>query len=49
MWFRMFDELYPEDEMGHHDIDENEIAKTLLPYTKSLYEICSRVYPNDLY
>ena len=43
--FRMLDELYPEDEMGHHDIDENEIAKTLLPYIKSLHNIYSRIYP----
>jgi hypothetical protein len=32
--FRMLDEFYPEDEMGHHDIDEDGIAKTLLPYIK---------------
>jgi len=45
--YRMLDELYPEDEMGHHDIDENEIAKTLLTYIKSLHEIYSRIYPNN--
>lgn len=44
--YRMLDEFYPEDEMGHHDIDENEIAKTLVPYIKSLLEIYSRLYPN---
>lgn len=43
----MLDELYPEDEMGHHDIAENEIAKTLLPYIKSLHDIYSRIYPNS--
>jgi hypothetical protein len=25
--YGMLDEFYPEDEMGHHDIDENEIVK----------------------
>ena len=44
--YRMFDELYPEDEMGRHNIDENEIAKTLLPYIKSLHQIYSSIYPN---
>ena len=43
----MLDELYPEDEMGHHDIDENEVARTLLPYIKSLHEIYFGIYPND--
>jgi len=38
-----------EDEMGHHDIDEEGIAKTLLPYIKSLHEIYSRIYPNNKY
>lgn len=45
--YRMLDEFYTEDEMGHHDIDENEIAKTLLPYIKSLHEIYLRIYPHD--
>jgi hypothetical protein len=45
--YRMYDEFYPEDEMGHHDIDEDGIAKTLLPYIKSLHEIYSRIYPNN--
>ena len=47
----MHDELYPEvDEFAHHDIDEEGIAKTLLPYIKSLNEIYSRIYPtsNDI-
>jgi hypothetical protein len=26
----MLDEFYPADEMGHHVIDQNGIAKTLL-------------------
>ncbi len=47
--YRMHDEFYPEvDEFGNHEIDENEIAKTLLPYIKSLYEIYSRIYPNNI-
>ena len=45
--FRMHDEFYPEDGMGHHDIDEDAIAKTLLPYIISLHEIYSRIYPNN--
>lgn len=45
--YRMHDEFYPEDEMGHHDIDQAGIAKTLLPYIKSLHEIYLRIYPND--
>jgi hypothetical protein len=44
--YRMLDEFYPEDEMGHHDIDEDGIAKMLLPYIKSLHEIYLRIYPN---
>lgn len=44
--YRMHDELYPEiDEFAHHDIDEEGIAKSLLPYIKSLNEIYSRIYP----
>jgi hypothetical protein len=35
------------DEFAHHDIDEDEIAKTLLPYIKSLHEIYSRMYPTS--
>jgi hypothetical protein len=49
--YRMHDELYPKvDEFAHHDIDEERIAKSLLPYIKSLYEIYSRIYPtsNDI-
>jgi hypothetical protein len=46
--YRMHDEFYPEvDEMGNHDIDEDGIAKTLLPYIKSLHEIYLRIYPNN--
>ena len=35
----MHDELYPEiDEFANHDIDEEGIAKSLLPYIKSLHQ-----------
>jgi hypothetical protein len=38
----MLDVFYPADEMGHHVIDQNGIAKTLLPfinhYKKSIQE-----------
>ena len=47
----MHDELYPEvDEFAHHEIDEEGISKTPLPYIKSLNEIYSRIYPtsNDI-
>jgi len=44
--YRMHDELYPEvDEFAHHDIDEEGISKSLLPYIISLYEIYSKIYP----
>ena len=46
--YRMHDEFYPElDEFAHHDIDEEGIAKSLLPYIKSLNEIYSRIYPTS--
>ena len=45
--YRMHDELYPEiDEFANHDIDEEGIAKSILPYIQSLHEIYSRIYPN---
>lgn len=48
--YRMHDELYPEvDEFANHDIDEDEIANSLLPYIKSLHEIYSRIYPTSNY
>lgn len=34
------------NEMGHHEIDKDGIAKSLLPYIKSLNEIYSRIYTN---
>jgi hypothetical protein len=48
--YRMHDELYPEvDEFANHDIDEDGIANSLLPYIKSLHEIYSRIYPTSNY
>jgi hypothetical protein len=44
--YRMHDELYPEvDEFANHNIDEERIAKSLVPYIKSLQEIYLRIYP----
>ena len=38
--YRMLDESYPEVyEFANHDIDEEGISKSLLPYIKSLNEI----------
>jgi hypothetical protein len=46
--YTMHDELYPEvDEFAHHDIDGEGIAKSLLPFVKSLQEIYSRIYPRS--
>lgn len=46
--YRMHDEYYPEvDEFANHDIDEEGIAKSLLPYIESLQEIYSRIYPTS--
>ena len=45
--YRMHDEFYPEDEFAHHDIDEDGIVKSLLPYVKSLHKIYLRIYPNN--
>lgn len=48
--YRMHDEYYPEiDEFANHDIDEEGIAKSLLPYIQSLQEIYSRIYPTPNY
>jgi hypothetical protein len=46
--YRMHDELYPEvDEFANYNIDEERIAKSLIPYIKSLQEIYSRIYPTS--
>jgi hypothetical protein len=44
--YRMFDEMYEEEEYGF-DIDENEIAESVIPYIISMEEIYSRIYPEN--
>lgn len=41
--YRMFDRMYEEDEYGY-DINENEIAESVLLYIISLHDIYSRIY-----
>jgi len=40
----MFDRMYEEDEHYGYDINEDEIAKLVLPYVISMQEIYSRIY-----
>jgi hypothetical protein len=42
--YRMFERMYEEEEYGF-DIDENEIAESVLPYIISMQDIYSRIYP----
>lgn len=42
--YRMFDRMYEEDEHHGYDINEDEIAKLVLPYVISMQEIYSRMY-----
>jgi len=42
--YRMFDEMY-EDQEYRYDINENEIAESVLPYIISMQDIYSRIYP----
>jgi len=42
--YRMFDEVYEEKEYGF-DINEEEIAESVLPYVVSMQDIYSRIYP----
>lgn len=42
--YRMFDRMYEEDEHYGYDIDEDEIAKLVLPYVISMQEIYLRIY-----
>jgi len=42
--YRMFDRMYEEDEHYGYDINEDEIAKLVLPYVISMQEIYSRIY-----
>jgi len=43
--YRMFDEMYEEEEYGF-DINENEIAESVLPFIISMQDIYSRIYPS---
>ena len=43
--YRMFDRMYEEDEYYGYDIDEDEIAESILPYIISMQDIYSRIYP----
>jgi hypothetical protein len=40
----MLDRMYEEDEHYGYDINEDEIAKLVLPYVISMQEIYSRIY-----
>jgi hypothetical protein len=42
--YRMFDRMYEEKEYGF-DIDENEIAESVIPYIISMEDFYSRIYP----
>ena len=42
--YRMFDEMYEDEDYGY-DINENEIAESVLPYIISMQDIYSRIYP----
>jgi hypothetical protein len=41
---RMFDEMYEDQDYGY-DINEDEIAESVLPYIISMQDIYSRIYP----
>lgn len=45
--YRMFDRMYEEDEHHGYDINEDEIAKLVLPYVISMQEIYSRIYQSN--
>lgn len=42
--YRMFDRMYEEDEHYGYDINEDGIAKLVLPYVISMQDIFSRIY-----
>jgi hypothetical protein len=42
--YRMFDRMYEEEEYGY-EINEDEIAESVLPYIVSMHDIYSRIYP----
>lgn len=43
--YRMFDRMYKADENYDYDINEAEIAESVLPYIISMQDIYSRIYP----
>ena len=42
--YRMFDQMYEEDENYGYDINEDEIAQSVLPYIVSMQDIYSKIY-----
>ena len=42
--YRMLDRMYEEDEHYGYDINEDEIAESVLPYVVSMRDIFSRIY-----
>jgi hypothetical protein len=42
--YRMFDRMYEEDENHEYDINDDEIAESVLPYIISMQDIYSRIY-----
>ena len=45
--YRMFDRMYEEDEHYGYDINEDEIAGSVLPYIISLLDVYSRICPEN--
>lgn len=43
--YRMFDRMYKADDNYEYDINEAEIAESVLPYIISMQDIYSRLYP----
>jgi hypothetical protein len=45
--YRMFERMFEEDEDYGYDINENEIAESVLPYIVSMQDIYSRIYQTN--
>jgi hypothetical protein len=43
----MFERMFEEDEDYGYDINENEIAESVLPYIVSMQDIYSRIYQTN--
>jgi hypothetical protein len=41
--------MYEEDEDYGYDINEDEIAESVLPYVISMQDVYSRIYPANWY